>query len=444
MPVSPSGPARRSRLSSKSRLSIRSHRPDDHRRSGRPTDPRSPQGGRSGVAAAAAIAVASIVLVGMALAPAASAATTVNLGTAAPFAVLAYSAVTDVPTSSITGDVGLSPAAGTNYAGLTKAEVSGNIYTTNAAGPTGYTEDPGLLTTAKNDLSTAFTSANGQPATTSYTTGDNQLGGKTLTPGVYAFGAASTANITAASPLVLSGNGVFIFQASSSLITASGSVVRLVNGAQACNVFWTVGSSATLGSGSTFVGTLMALTSATLDSTATVQGRILAQNGAVTLDANTITTPATCNAVTVPPTTTTTTTTTTPGSTTTTTPGGTGGSGGSGGSTGSGGTGGTGGSGGTAAGSAGTTGATGTATGASGSGTSGTGGATASGATGTGGTGVVPLGFPHTGLGGAAHSRDGGLIDLGVLALAAAIGAVVLGVRRRRALLIPVRSNGDA
>ncbi len=396
---------------------------------------------------------------GTAFVPEASAASTVDLNTAAPFAVLAGTAVTDVPTSSITGDVGLSPAAGSNYTGLTQLQVTGSIYSTNAAGPAGSVNDPGLLTTAKNDLTNAFTSANGQPATTSYTTTDNQLGGKTLTPGVYAFGAAATANLTAASPLVLDGNGVYIFQASSSLVTASGSVVRLEGGAQACNVFWTVGSSATLGSGSTFVGTLMALTSATLDSAATVQGRILAQNAAVTLDANTITVPSTCLAITPPTTTTTTapttttttapatttttapatttttttapgattTTTTAPGVTTTATAGGSGGSttttaGGSGGSTGAGGTGGT------AAGTAGSGGGTG-------SGTSGTG-TTAS------GTGVVPVGFPHTGLGGAAHARDDGLIALGALTLAGAAGAAFLAVRRRRSLPVPVRASG--
>ncbi len=386
------------------------------------------------------IAGTSLMLMGTAFVPVASAASTVDLNTAAPFAVLGASEVTDVPTSSITGDVGLSPAAGSDYSGLTQLQVTGTIYSTNAAGPAGYVDDPGLLTTAQNDLTNAFTSANGQPATTTYTTGDNQLGGKTLTPGVYAFGAAATANITAASPLVLDGNGVFIFQASSSLVTASGSVVRLEGGAQACNVFWTVGSSATLGSSSTFVGTLMALTSATLNSGATVQGRVLAQNAAVTLDANTITLPPTCLAVTTGPTTTTTTapgattttTTTAPGATTTTAPGGTT-------TTTAGGSGGPGGSGGTAAGTAGTSAGSG---GGTGSGASGAGGTTGSGATGTGGTGVVPVGFPHTGLGGAAHGRDDDLIALGALALAGAVGAAFLAVRRRRFPLVPVRTSG--
>ena len=176
--------------------------------------------------------------------------------------------------------------------------MTGTIYATDATGPGGSVNDPALLTTAKNDLTTAFVTAAGQSPTSTFVAGDNQLGGQTLVPGVYAFGHAATANITAASPLTLNGQGnpnaVFVFQASSDLVTASNSVVQLENGAQACNVFWEVGSSATLGSSSTFVGTLMALTSATLNTGATVQGRILARNGAVTLDHNTITVPSTC------------------------------------------------------------------------------------------------------------------------------------------------------
>ena len=268
---------------------------------------------------------AIVLVVGMAFPTAASAASTVQLGTAAPFAVLAGSGITDVPTSSITGDVGLSPSAGTNITGLTTAEVSGTIYAPDSTGPDGSAgNNPGKLTVAKDDLTTAYDTASHLPPTTNFGAGDNQLGGKTLVPGVYAFGGAATANITAASPLVLNGEGsydsVFVFQASSSLVTASSSVVRLENGAQACNVFWQVTSSATLGSGSTFVGTIMALTSATLDSTATVQGRVLARNAAVTLDANTITIPATCKTGLVA----TTTTTTAAGSTSTTSPGATG------------------------------------------------------------------------------------------------------------------------
>ncbi len=343
-----------------------------------------------------------MVLVGTAFAPPAGAAQTVQLGTATPFAVLAATAVTDVPTSSITGDVGLSPASGTNYAGLTQSEVTGTIYSTDGTGPAGTANDPALLTDAQNDLTTAYVAAAGQTPTATFTTGDNQLGGQTLVPGVYAFGHAATANISG-TPLTLNGEGdtnaVFVFQASSDLVTAANSVVQLENGAQACNVFWQVGSSATLASASTFVGTIMALTSATLDTGATVDGRVLVRNGAVTLDANTITTPSTC-AVTTP----------TGGSppTTTPTPAITGGS-------------------------TGTSGGTGTVT--TGSSTSSGEGSTGTGsAAGGSGAATVPSGFPHTGLGGAAHSRDDGLIVFGSLALVAAVGMLTVAVRRRRVI----------
>jgi hypothetical protein len=264
--------------------------------------------------------------------------------------------------------------------------------------------NPALLTTAKNDLTTAFGTAAGQSPTSTFVAGDNQLGGQTLVPGVYAFGHAATANITAASPLTLNGQGdpnaVFVFQASSDLVTASNSVVQLINGAQACNVFWVVGSSATLSSSSTFVGTLMALTSATLNTGATVQGRILARNGAVTLDHNTITVPSTCTVAAL------TTATTSPATTATTAPAGTGG------------------------GAAVPTGSGGTAAGAAGAGAT----------TGT-GSGVVPTGFPHTGAGGAAHSSDNYLVALGGLALAGSGIAGGLAIRRRR--IVPAVAGPD-
>jgi hypothetical protein len=365
------------------------------------------------MAAAMGVPLFAVALVGTAFVPAASAATTVQLGTATPFAVLGGSAVTDVPTSSILGDVGLSPAAGSNITGLTQAEVTGTIYSTDGTGPAGNVNNPALLTQAKNDLTTAYVAAAGQPPTTTFLAGDNQLGGQTLTPGVYAFGHAASANITAASPLVLNGEGdtnaVFVFQASSDLVTASNSVVQLENGAQACNVFWQVGSSATLNSASTFVGTIMALTSATLTPGVTVHGRVLARNGAVSLDADTIDAPTSCA---VTPTTTTTTTTpattatTTPATTATTTPVGAG--------TGTGN-------------SISTTGTTTTG----GEGTTGTGSAAGVGGTTTTGA-VVPTGFPHTGFGGAAHQRYDDLIFAGALMLVGSGAAFMVSIRRRR------------
>ena len=238
-----------------------------------------------------AVSASVIVISGQALAATA----TVNLGTADPFAILAGSAVTNVPTSVITGNVGLSPAAGSSYAALTQAEVTGTIYAVDGSGPGGAVNNPGLLTTAKNDLTAAYTDASGRSGATVLTGADNQLGGKTLTPGVYSFSHATTANLTAASPLTLSGNGVFIFQASSDLITASASHVNLINGAQACNVFWTVPSSgSSIGTNSFFVGTIMAYSSINVTTGANIQGRVLAETAAVTLDHNTITRPATC------------------------------------------------------------------------------------------------------------------------------------------------------
>lgn len=176
--------------------------------------------------------------------------TLVDLGTAGSFVILAGTPnITNVPTSVITGNVGLSPATGAGI-GLTTAQVTGTIYSVDAAGPAGSVVDPGLLTTAKNDLTTAYTSAAGRTPTIDYGTTDNQLGGKTLTAGVYAIGHAATANLTAAAPLTLDGQGdassVFIFQSSSDLVMAASSEVRLINSAQACNVFWQVTSSASL------------------------------------------------------------------------------------------------------------------------------------------------------------------------------------------------------
>ena len=214
------------------------------------------------------------------------AATTVNLGTAGNFAVLAGTAVTDVPTSTISGDVGLSPAAGSNYAGLTAAEVTGTIYAVDIFGPSGSVNNPSLLTTAKKDLTTAYNDAAGRTPVTTIAT---ELGGTTVIPGVYDSD-AGTFLITGTLTLDAQGdpNAVFIFKTESTVITAPDSVVKLINGAQPCNVFWQVGSSATIDKNSIFKGNILALTSITLNTGATISGRALARNGAVTMDNNKI------------------------------------------------------------------------------------------------------------------------------------------------------------
>jgi Ice-binding-like len=140
---------------------------------------------------------------------------------------------------------------------------------------------------------TAYTTAAGEGPTTAIAA---DLAGQTLAPGVY----NSASSIGLSGALTLNGGGnpnaIFVFQAGSALTTGSASQINLINGAQSCNVFWQVGSSATLGTGSTFRGTIIALTSITVTTGVTVDGRVLARNGAVTLDTDTITRP-TCAAV---------------------------------------------------------------------------------------------------------------------------------------------------
>ena len=232
---------------------------------------------RSQLAAVAILVSASLLL---AVPMAFSAQAPVGLGTAQSFAVLAGSAITNTGPSVISGSVGLAP--GSSVGGFPPGIV--------LAGTTQVAN--GMALQAKNDLVTAYNDAAGRSSTA---TVSGDLAGRTLTSGVY----------TSASSLGLSGqltldaqgnpNAVFIFQAGSSLIVGSSSQVILIGGAQACNVYWQVGSSATIGTASAFVGNIMALTSITMTTAATLQGSALARNGAVTLDTNTIT-KATCAA----------------------------------------------------------------------------------------------------------------------------------------------------
>jgi hypothetical protein len=231
-----------------------------------------------------------------------AAVTTVGLGTASAYSVLGGQAVTNTGPSTLSGDLGVSP--GTAITGFPPGKADGATYAGDAQ-----------AAQAQSDLVTGYNQAAGE-APTADVAGD--LVGKNLTAGVY----KSTGPIALSGTLTLNGQGdpdsVFVFQVASTLITASASNVSLINGAQACNVFWQVGSSATLGTASKFTGTIMALTSVTVTTGTVVEGRALARNGAVTLDDDTFTTPS-CATTTPPTTTTTTTTKTTPTTTHTST-----------------------------------------------------------------------------------------------------------------------------
>ena len=210
-----------------------------------------------------------------AVTPVSIAQTTIPLGTAANFAVLAGATVTSTGLTVITGDLGLSP--GTAVTGIPPGIVNGALHTGDAT-----------AAIAKTDLSTAINTAN---ALTLPILLAGDLGGRTLVPGLY----KSTSSLAVTGALTLDAQGdpnaVWVFQIASTLTTLTGSQIILTGGAQASNIFWVVGSSATLGTTSVFKGTIMAYASITITTGATVDGRALAEVGAVTLDSNIITKP---------------------------------------------------------------------------------------------------------------------------------------------------------
>jgi Ice-binding-like len=203
----------------------------------------------------------------------------VDLRTADSYAVLAGQGVTNTGPTVIHGDLGTSPNPAVT--GFPPGKVKGAVHKADAA-----------ALQAKKDLTKAYNDAAGR---TPVTTIGTQLGGKTLKPGVYDSN-SGTFQITGTLTLDAQGDpdGVFIFQMAATLVSASNSNVRLIGAAQPCNVFWQVGSSATLGTNSTFTGNILALTSIQVQTNVTVQGRVLARNASVTLDTDTITV-ATCS-----------------------------------------------------------------------------------------------------------------------------------------------------
>ena len=209
-----------------------------------------------------------------------------SLGQAASFGVLAASAVTSTGPTVVAGDLGISPNNASSVTGFTfstppgPGQVLGTPHFADA-----------LALGAQNDVTTAYNNLAGQACDTTISA---DLGGSTLPPGVYC--SASTMGLTGTLTLDAQGdpNAVFIFQIGSSLTTASASLVNVINGGNNCNVFWQIGASATLGTGSTFVGNILALASITVTTGASVDGRALARTAAVTLDSSAV---SVCGAV---------------------------------------------------------------------------------------------------------------------------------------------------
>jgi hypothetical protein len=218
----------------------------------------------------------------------------IDLGQAGHYAILAKSGISTVPTSAITGDVALSPAAATFLTGFslsidatnafaTSTQVTGHLFAADYAVPT-----PAALTTAVGDMELAYTEAAGRaPDVTEL--GAGEIGGMTLVPGVYAWGTG----VSIATDVVLSGNAtdVWIFQIAQGLTMASGARVTLAGGALPRNVFWQVAGAVDLGTTAHAEGTILAHTSITLRTGASVAGRLLAQT-AVDIDSSTIVAPA--------------------------------------------------------------------------------------------------------------------------------------------------------
>jgi hypothetical protein len=226
----------------------------------------------------ASVAIISIGIAGVFPSVSGAAQAPVGLGTADSFAVLAGQGITNANATTIVGDVGSFPnpaETGFDTVTLTGTNHHGDAVTQQA----------------KDDIVTAYNQAAGAGPPTSVAV---ELGGTTLKPGVYN---GATLEITGILTLDTEGNpdAVFIFQTGSTLITAANSSVIVLNGGTACNVFWKVPSSATLGTNSHLIGTVLASTAIAATSGATIEGRLLAQTASVTLDHNTITT-STCAA----------------------------------------------------------------------------------------------------------------------------------------------------
>ena len=212
----------------------------------------------------------------------------VNLGIAVNFVILSKSGITDVPKSAITGNIGSSPITGAAIH-VTCSEVTGTIYTVNAAGPLPCRViNPSRLTTAVSNMQTAYTDAAGRSNPNFLNLGAGNIGGKTLTPGLYKW----TSAVTIPTDVTISGSStdIWIFQVSGTLIMSSGVKITLSGGALAKNIFWQASGAVTLGTTSHFEGIILGKTGINLQTGASINGRLLAQT-AVTLQMNTVTRP---------------------------------------------------------------------------------------------------------------------------------------------------------
>jgi hypothetical protein len=204
----------------------------------------------------------------------------VGLGTAASYGALGASELTNTGPTVVTGDIGISPGSSvTGFTGAPDGTFTGSLHQTDAA-----------AAQAQSDVTTAFNAAAGLTPTTS---GLSELNGLSLVPGVYSGGALALAD-NGVLTLAGSADSVWVFQAASSLTIGSATQIIVTGGANACNVFWEIGSSASLGTGAQFQGTILAKESITATTGATIIGRLLANTAAVTLDTNTITVPTGC------------------------------------------------------------------------------------------------------------------------------------------------------
>jgi len=201
----------------------------------------------------------------------------VTLGTTTTYAVIAGDSVVSTNATVITGEVGVSP--GTTVTGFPPATASGTTNAGNVAAGTAITD----LTVAINDVVARTTAVLTLPST--------ELGGEELAPGLYDTASPLTINGTVTLNALGRSDAMFIIRTSSSLTTSSGSRVILTGGAQASNVIWVVGTTATLGANSSFQGTILANQSITLLSGANVTGRVLSRTGSVTLDASVVAVP---------------------------------------------------------------------------------------------------------------------------------------------------------